>query len=227
MVVAMTDSVLHWQDLTICHQTLPRDHIMQGEKVRLIMHEKLQKEVLANFFLCPISQDCTSQSVWLERQKKHFAAGSAEFCAQVGCIIRQRGLLANLTLKENLLLPFLYSDQRESLQQAEKDLHQVAHLLEIEDNLNEKAGERPTYMHGLISLGHCLLKKPSIVIAQDLHLSVQDEYTTKFHRKVLKILKQLNPGILYLTSSKSNQSGLSFHRSYHLTCDMDANMGWS
>ncbi|MDQ6991732.1 MAG: hypothetical protein Q9M11_08390 [Mariprofundaceae bacterium] len=218
------DDELHWHDLTLCHQTLASGHISQGERVRFIMHEKLQKELLATFFLCPFSQYCSSPKVWLDHQHEHLSSGSAEFCAQVGCMIRERGLLANLSLKENLLLPFLYANQRKSLQQAEKNLHQVAHFLGIEDQLNEKAGNRPIYMHGLMSLGHCLLKKTSIVIAQDLYLGMQAEYATKFHRKVLKTLKILNPGVLYLTSSKSNQSELSFDRSYHLTCDMDVNM---
>ncbi len=218
---------LYWHDLMLCEKTLTADHVMRGERVRLVMHEKLQKMLLATFFLCPLSQSCVSQDVWLKRKQHKVMAGSPEFYAQVGCMIRQRGLLANLSLKENLLLPFLYSDQRGVLEQAEKDLKQVAHFLEIEGILNEKAGERPPYMHGLMGLGHCLLKKPNIVVTQELHLGMQSEYAARFRRKVLKALKILNPGVLYLTSSKSDIFGLPFHRSYHIASDMDAHMGWS
>ncbi|MBL1352067.1 MAG: hypothetical protein COA61_001835 [Zetaproteobacteria bacterium] len=222
-MAAMSDA-LHWDDLKLCDQTLKKDHVFKGESVRLVMHEYMQKDLLAKFFLCPLSQGCSSQGVWLERDQQVLPAGSAEFCEHVGCMIRQRGLLANLSLKENLLLPFLYADDHASLQQAEKDLNQVAHFLELDGKLNEKAGERPVYMHGLMSLGHCLLKKPHIVIAQELHLGMQAEFAVKFRRKVFKTLKILNPGVLYLTSSKSDNPGLAFHRSYSVTCDMDANM---
>jgi len=222
-----TTDALYWRDLTLCQQTLVNDHVLRGERVRLVMHENIQKVLLSTFFLCPLSQGCESQNVWLERHKEKLMAGSPEFCAQVGCLIRQRGLLANLSLRENLLLPFLYLDQRDLLLQAEKDLNQVAHFLGIDGILDEKAGERPSYMHGLMSLGHCLLKKTNIIIAQELHLGMQSAHAAKFRRKVLKALKILNPGVLYLTSSKSDDIGLSFHRSYQVTCDMDAHMGWS
>jgi len=216
---------LHWKDLTLCQKILPSEHVLKGEHVRLIMHERLQRELLNHFFLCPLSQPYASTKVWLEHQQQILPAGSRAFCKQVGCIIQQRGLLANLSLKENLLLPFLYADDHLGLQQAEKELQQVASFLELDKKLNEKAAERPAYIHGLMSLGHCLLKKPDIVIAQELHLGMQVEFATKFRRKVLKAMNILNPGILYLTSSQAESSGLPFHRSYSLPCDMDTMMG--
>jgi len=222
-VVVMSLS-LHWKELTLCQKILPADHVLKGEHVRLVMHERMQRVLLDKFFLCPLSQGCTSDSVWLERDQEILPAGSSAFCEQVGCVIRQRGLLANLTLKENLLLPFLYADDAAGLQRAEKDLQQVASFLELDKKLNEKAGERSIYMHGLMSLGHCLLKQPNIIISQELHLGMQAEFAAKFRRKVLRAMEIFNPGVLYLTDSKSENSGLLFHRSYRVQCDMDTNM---
>jgi len=199
-------------------------NLAYATRVYLKMHEKMQRALLKRLFLCPLIQSCVSENVWLELYQKRLPAGSREFCEQVGCMIRQRGLLANLSLKENLLLPFLYRDEPEALKQAEKDLYHVAHFLGLDGSLDEKAGERPVYMHGLMSLGHCLLKKPDIVIAQEFHLGMQPEFAVKFRRKVMKAMKLLNPGVLYLTSSNADNAGLTFHRSYHIQCDMDANM---
>jgi len=227
VVMANVIEALYWRDLTLCEQTLAADHVLRGEHVRLVMHEKLQKTLLSKFFLCPLSESCSSQDVWLERNQEMLFAGSPEFCKQVGCMIRQHGLLANLTLKENLLLPFLYADDHLALQQAEKELDKVAHFLELNEKLNEKAGERPAYMHALMSLGHCLLKKPNVVIAQALHLGMHSEYASKFQRKVIKAMMILEPGVLYLTGSESDNPGFSFHRSFRLNCGMDTGMEWS
>ena len=218
---------LYWQDLKLGCQIITADHVACGEAVRFMMHEHMQMALLKQFFLCPLSTTgCMPDNIWLQRDGELWAPGTDVFCQRIGCMIRQRGLLANLSLKENLLLPFLYSDQQHVLKKAEEGMAEVADFLGLQDKLDEKAGERSAYIHALISLGHCLLKKPDIVIVKELYLGMQSEHIEAFQSKILQALKQLNAGVLYLTCSKQDMSELSFDRSYELKGDTDDPMEW-
>ncbi len=219
---------LYWDNLTLQQATLPAHHVKQGERVHVMMPEKAQQLFLDMVFRCPLSQDDTlEQHVWLSNGGQKVLAGSDAFCRHLACMLRQRGLLANLTLKENLLLPFLYADRKEDLKHAEKALMDVVEFLDMQDKLDEKAGERPPYIHALISLGHCLLKKPSIVVAQDVHWGMTEEHSQRFQRKMLCALKTWNPGILYLSSAVPEHAELPFQRTCTLEGDVSSNMEWS
>jgi len=210
---------LHWNDLTLCRATLPNDHVKRGERVHCIMPEAAQKELLEMLFLCPLSQGCMeSKTLWITQGERTLHAGGDEFCQHIACMLQHRGLLANLTLKENLLLPALYSDQKDVLQRAEQALPYVADFLDMQDKLHEKAGERPPYVHALMSLGHCLLKKPAIVVAQHMYTGMEEEYAKKFRRKMLRALKVWNPGVLYLSRSHVAQLTFPFDRTHILKC---------
>jgi len=216
---------LYWKDLSLCRATLPNDHVTKGERVHCVIPEAAQKELLNMLFLCPLSQSrIGSEHIWVTQGERIIHAGSDEFCQHVACMLQQRGLLANLTLKENLLLPALYSDQKDVLQRAEQALPYVADFLDMQDKLHEKAGERPPYVHALMSLGHCLLKKPAIVVSQHMHLGMEDEYAKKFQRKMLRALKVWNPGVLYLSRSRTAQVNMPFDRTHVLKCH--AGMEW-
>ena len=221
------NTTLHWKDVTLCRAMLPSGHVMRGERVQLIMPEAAQRELLNKLFLCLLSHRYTASThLWITHGDKTLTAGSADFCQHIACMLRQRGLLANLTLKENLLLPALYSDRKEPLQQAEKALPYVADFLGLGDKLNEKAGERSPYMHALISLGHCLLKKPSIVVAQQIHVGMTEEHAEKFQRKMVRALTIWNPAVLYLSSSLWEPEQLPFHRTSTLHGNADVDMEW-
>jgi len=148
--------------------------------------------------------------LWLEADSASFQAGSEGFRRHVGSILHQRGVIANLSLKENLLLPFLYEGDAGAIRRAEEGLAEVAAFLGLASGLHEQAGERSAYTHGLVSLGRCLLQRPDIVVAQDVHCGMPPHRLQRFQSLFAQAMDELQAGLLYVSTSEHDGTGLAF-----------------
>ncbi|MDQ6967404.1 MAG: hypothetical protein Q9M14_01800 [Mariprofundaceae bacterium] len=212
-------SELHWRAMTVCDRQLPEDYICRGKHIRFVMNGSMQYMFLDRFFPQFVLDEGDDAYVWLECAGKRVVAGTPAYCAGIGSMIRRRGLLANLSIRENLLLPFLYAEDSARLQRAEDEVGSVAEFLGIDSLLYEQAGERSAYTHALVSLGHCLLKRPDVIVAQEVHVGMPPERLQIFRDKVKEAMQQLEAGVLYLTSTIHEGSGLKFSRTYEIECD--------
>jgi len=211
------NSALFWQDLQLGHTVIPGSHVVHGEYVRLVMNYTCQYAFMQHMF-SPCDTYCRSHwKMWLQsdaeddNSKKHMS-GSRGFNTRIGSMIRHRGLIANLSLRENLLLPFLYHAEPSRLQLALKELDGVADLIGISTALDEQAGERTSLTHALVSLGRCLLSRPEIIVAQEAHIGMPPEHLARFKEISMQALQQLDSGLLYLTGSLEEGSGLQYAR---------------
>jgi ABC-type uncharacterized transport system YnjBCD ATPase subunit len=202
--------VLHWNELQLGYWTLPSGSVCRGRHVRLVMDNALQYDFLNRIYLGMDDEEEQTWPVWLESGEHRLAAGSPAFCMRVGSMIRHRGLVANLSLRENLLLPFLYGAGEEGLARAEKELETVAEQVDLLPFLDEQAGERSAYTHALVSLGRCLLLRPDVIIAQEVHVGMSPERLARFRDLAAEALQTLGAGILYLTSTVFEGSGIRF-----------------
>ena len=204
--------VLWWRSLNLTGIELPESSVGVGEHVRLIMDEPCQYAMMDRIINVPPSDEPEAWQIWLETEQGKFRADTPEFHAHVGIMIRRRGLLANLSLRENLLLPFLYHGDAERLVAAEQEVESVAAFLGLADILDEQAGERSGYTHALLSLGRCMLLHPAIIVAQEIHVGMSPERLMRFRDMAIGALRQLGSGLLYLTSSEYEGSGVRFDR---------------
>jgi len=205
-------SLLHWDELHLGHTVIPASHVSHGEFVRLVMNYPCQYAFMQHMF-SPCDETCAETwHMWLQTDSERHMSGSREFSMSVGSMIRHRGLIANLSLRENLLLPFLYHAEQQRLEQAKDELIAVAGVLGITAALDEKAGERTTFTHALISLGRCLLIKPAIIVAQEVHIGMPPEHLEQFKDISMHALQRLGSGLLYLTASPNEGSGLDYAR---------------
>jgi len=215
---------LHWRDLEMDFASIPAASVTRGEYVRLVMDSKYQMDFMAHVF--PDSDgrgdDDPSWQMWLETETASFPVGTPEFSCRIGSMIRHRGLLANLTLRENLLLPFLYRLDHEALLRAADEVEPVAEWLGMASALDERAGERSSFTHALISLGRCMLAKPAIIIAQEVHIGMSPERLMSFRELAEQALQKLGSGLVYLTATEHEGSGLVFSRT--LTIDSGREM---
>jgi hypothetical protein len=209
---------LTWDDIAIFGDVLEADTVARGENVLIVMNNRFQYAFLSLMFPDMGAQGSMASSIWLESDGKRYPAGSPEFCLRVGSMIRHRGLMANLSLRENLLLPFLYSGDDELLQGARKKVVEVAEFLGLE-GLDTQAGERSNYTHALMSLGHCLLQKPDVIVAQEVHTGMSPERLQRFGAKAKEALDQLGSGVLYLSDSAHEGSRLDFARTHEIVND--------
>jgi hypothetical protein len=209
---------LHWRAMDVCDRQLPEDYICRGKHIRFVMNASMQYMFLDRFFPQFVLGEDADAHVWLEYDGKRVVAGKPAYCARVGSMIRRRGLLANLSIRENLLLPFLYAEDPSCLKRAEGEVGEVAEFLGLESLLYEQAGERSAYTHALVSLGHCLLKRPDVIVAQEVHVGMPPERLQIFRDKAKEAMQQLEAGVLYLTSSIHEGSGLEFSRTYEIEC---------
>lgn len=209
---------LHWRAMDVCDRQLPEGYVCRGKHIRFVMNASMQYVFLDRFFPQFVLGEDNDAHVWLEYDDKRAVAGKPAYCARVGSMIRRRGLLANLSIRENLLLPFLYAEDTSCLKRAENEVGEVAEFLGLDALLYEQAGERSAYTHALVSLGHCLLKRPDVIVAQEVHMGMPPERLQVFRDKAKEAMLQLQAGVLYLTSSIHEGSGLNFSRTYEIEC---------
>lgn len=203
-----------WRDMSLAGNMLQSGCVARGEHIRLILPEESQQAWLQR--LTPEQSPVTDEKawqIWLETDAASLQAGTPLFLRQVGIMLHQRGAMANLSLRENLLLPFLYHAEPKALSQAEKVLPKVVGFLGITDALDRQAGECPPHTHRLISLGRCLLQRPAIIVAQDVHTGIALEHLPRFRSLFVKAIKGLQSGLLYLSSSEQESWGIDFDRS--------------
>jgi len=200
---------LCWKPLLLLDVEIPAGDLRRGEKRRLVMPRAYQFEYLRR-----MSSDY--QDVCLQTGQEKIPAGSAHFVQHVLCMLHQRSTLANLSLRENLLLPFLYQGRGESLECASDALADVALHLGIADKLDEQAGEGSGYMHALISLGRAMLMRPDFIVVQDAYAAMQLHRQDVFRSLFCETVESLGSGILYLSTSAQEGSGLEFCQSFEL-----------
>ncbi len=203
---------LFWRDLQLGHSIVPASHVDFGEYVRLVIDAQHQHTFMQHLFAMPDCPDEHTWEMWLETESAGYHVGTTEFVSRLGSMIRHQGLLSNLSLRENLLLPFLYRGDQESLEQAMDELEDVADWLGLSAMLDQQAGERTTYIHALVSLGRCLLIKPTIIVAQEVHIGMSPDHLDHFRDLSMAGLEKLGAGLLYLTASPNEGSGLDFAR---------------
>ncbi|MCF7820927.1 MAG: hypothetical protein K9M17_00635 [Mariprofundaceae bacterium] len=210
--------ILQWEDLNLFGDLLPADRVMRGESVRIVMNNRFQYAFLSLMFPDMGGQGSLASSIWLQHGNQRLPAGSPEFCLRVGSMIRHRGLMANLSIRENLLLPFLYCGDEGRLQNARNRVDEVAELVGLE-RLEEQAGERSSFTHALLSLGHCLLQEPDVIVAQEVHVGMAPDRLQLFREKARVALEELGSGVLYLSASEHEGSGLKFARTHRIVDD--------
>ncbi len=205
-----------WREMQVLKDMLPAGCIAKGERKRLVMPRKHQYEWLESLFIEPVKSGKDTWQLWLETDVASYQAGSSIFFQKVSSMLHHRGMMANLSFRENLMLPFLYHANHDALEQAEQDLPQVAEFLDIKDCLDDQASIRSPYTHGLISLGRCLLQKPDIILVQDVHVGLAPHRMRQFHTLFCEVMERLQAGILYISTSEHDGSGMNFEDSLEL-----------
>ena len=210
--------VLKWDDIQLFGDLLEADEVTRGTNIRIVMNNRFQYAFLSLMFPDMGAQGSLASSIWLESSGDKHLAGTPEFCLKVGSMIRHRGLMANLSLRENLLLPFLYCSDAACLQKARERVEEVAEFLELE-GLDTQAGERSNYTHALVSLGHCMLQEPDVIVAQEVHVGMAPDRLKKFAAKASEALKILGSGVLYLSATVHEGSDMKFERTHEIVDD--------
>jgi len=205
-----------WRDMQMLGSELLTGCVSRGERKRVIMPRPCQYAWLDYLFPERMLHGKEGWKLWLETDSASFQAGSRLFLERVVSMLHHRGTVANLSLRENLLLPFLFHGDEDTLVQAEQELPEVAAFLDLTGHLDEQAGERSAYTHGIISLGRCMLQKPDIVVTQDVHCGMPPHRLQRFRVLFLEAMELLQAGLLYLSTSEHDGSGIMFEDSLEL-----------
>lgn len=198
-----------WNDLQLLDIDIPAGCIRRGEKQRLVVPQRYQFEWLKKM-------STPGGGVWLCTEGGEIACGTEPFVQHVACVLHQRSALANLSLRENILLPFLYKNRETETARAIQALPDIAARLEIADLLDEQAGERSSYMHGVISLGRAMLLQPDFIVVLDAHMGMQPSRQDFFCSLFCSFVEETGAGVLYLSTSVQNASGMEFCQSLEL-----------
>ena len=203
-------SVLHWRDMPLSGGSEWSGYVASGERVHAVAPLPDQFDWLDHCYRTEKEQHVWR--IWLETGSDSRRSGSQEFFGNVASMLIGRGLMANLSMRENLLLPFLYRTDSEALAKAAEAVDDVAEYLGVTEHLDERAGERSTYTHALVSLGRCMLQRPEMIIIQDIYIGMMPERAARFRELSLPVFDELQSGILYFSGSQHEGSGLRFDR---------------
>jgi len=211
-------SCLRWHAMPLLDIDVPAACVARGEYCRLVMPRPYQQAWLQTMLAGNSGSDLSENGIFFETDNAQvsLSGGDTMFSQHVACLLHARGAIANLSLRENLLLPFLYGANRKSMASAQAALPEVADWLDLSAMLDEQAGERSNYVHALISLGRIMLQQPDILIVQDVHAGMQAHRLERFRLLFGEAVRRLGVGVLYLSSSAQDGMGLNFCRSLEL-----------
>jgi len=135
----------------------------------------------------------------------------------LGMVLNGRGLLANISIQENIMLPFLYHHNAQDTEQAHLQLEHVASTFGLHDKLGEQTGLRSPLTHGLVSLCRCVLQQASFVVMQQPCASMSLSEEEYFRPLAKRVIESLDAGVIYLTTSVEDTADFSFSSTLDLT----------
>ncbi len=183
---------LYWDDLHLAKLYIPSAVVHQGQRLRLLLDVQQQHAFMAQVF----SAKPKHGSFYLQMPKHCYVPMTKTFHRHVCCLIHAHGLIANLTVRENLLLPFLYHEEQ-AADGLDERLLEIAALLGFQQ-LDEQIADQSNFMHALISLGRCFLQQASFILAQDVHIDMSMRQKEQFNALFLQLLQDSDTGLLYL-----------------------------
>jgi ABC-type lipoprotein export system ATPase subunit len=127
---------------------------------------------------------------------------------KVGFVLNGLGLLANLTIKENIMLPVLYHKTKHSAD-VMKRLAALVEETGLQDIMEERAGLRSARVNNEVSLCRCVLQEAAYVLMQQPQSSMSMKEAKQFTQLMLKVVGDLRAGVVYLTASADDCGGFT------------------
>jgi len=156
---------LSWPDIHMNQYVLPSAQLACTDDAFMHIPEALQLTWLTHMFL-PITLQ--NNAARLHMNGMTYTVEQPHFWQHIKLIMCRGGLLANLSLYDNLLLPSLYHNYSISSER----VTQVIKIMALEHDIHQQAAERNDELHARISLGQCLLFPPKMIIIQDICTSL-------------------------------------------------------
>ncbi len=193
---------LYWSDTKLDeHSFIPSINLLCGEYVHVTCADYHQCTLLTSWFS---KQNEKSLHVVKQGQQLRCIGGS------VAVVLNGRALLANISIQENIMLPFLYHHDLQTLHDAQAQLKTVAETFGLDKILHEKAGLRSPLIHGLVSLSRAVLQQANFIILQQPFSSMDKQETATFAKLVKDVVKRLGVGMVYLAASAEDQADFEF-----------------
>ncbi|MDX8387451.1 MAG: hypothetical protein R8M46_02810 [Ghiorsea sp.] len=178
---------------------MPAFTLHSGEVMQLVAPEDVQEELIAAWL---IEQD--------GKQSRMQGLGK-----QVGFVLNGLGLVANLTIKENIMLPLLYHKTKQT-DVAKTKLAALVEEIEIKDMMEEQAGLRSARVNSEVSLCRCVLQQAAYIIMQQPQSCMSKTEAKQFTERMLKVVRDLRAGVVYLTASGNDCGGLTANHQVNL-----------
>ncbi|MDP3112685.1 MAG: ATP-binding cassette domain-containing protein [Thermodesulfovibrionales bacterium] len=135
---------------------------------------------------------------------------------KMGVVLNRGGLVSNLKVWENLMLPLAYHASL-SYKDMEEKMMDVLNNLGYNDDLNMLPGPLPTYKKKLLGLARAILMEPDLIIYD----SVFDGLSSDIRNRVLEAVNAFHEEkkgrvSLFLASSEGSIKGIMAERVYVL-----------
>lgn len=127
---------------------------------------------------------------------------------RMGVVLNRGGLVSNLKVWENLMLPLAYHASLSYKDMEEKMMH-VLNNLGYNDDLNMLPGPLPTYKKKLLGLARAILTEPELIIYD----SVFDGLSSDIRNRVLETVNAFHEekkgrASLFLATSEGSVKGI-------------------
>jgi hypothetical protein len=135
---------LCWRTINYADDEIPAAAIEQGSSMHMILNYPMQYAFVNS--CCPRFVTSEGANVWLQMQDQRFFAGECQFTQHVAFVLRHKGLMANLTMRENLMLPFACETDQDRLAKARDMFHRWLSFWVWSSNWIVRQGSvRPAY----------------------------------------------------------------------------------
>lgn len=186
---------LSWPSIKLNHWVLKHTQLSWHDHCFIHIPESIQKSWLQHLFF-PTTH--TQPTLILHLQQQTYGVHHPVFWQHIKVIMCHDGLLANLTLYDNLLLPALYHQHPIS----NKQVKEVITLLDLTEQIHQQAAERDNELHARIALGQCLLYPPKMIVIQDICTSLSPKNKHCFYDLLHIVLQRTGAGLCYISSSE-------------------------
>jgi phospholipid/cholesterol/gamma-HCH transport system ATP-binding protein len=188
----------------------------EGEACVILTETDLDKKLLIRLLTGIIMPDSGKVFIFGEETSSLGHDNLDEIRKRIGVVLNNGGLISNLKIWENIMLPAMYHTDQ-SQETIEKNMTDILEKIGYDDTLEVLPGHLPSYKKRLIGFARAALMDPDIMIYD----SIFDGLSLDMRNKIISIIDSFHGSkngrrSLFLTSNENSANQIKTGKAYRL-----------
>lgn len=117
----------------------------------------------------------------------------------VGYIFQSFNLIPYLSVMENILLPFLFQDNKPNLEEVKNLISDLG----LKDHINKPVTELSVGQQQRVAVARALIKKPNVILADEPTSALDYDHREKFLKILFELCRKNNTTVLFVSHDRS------------------------